>query len=72
MASKTKIDIAAAVRDIAGLCGAALIAFGAWRVYEPAGFIVGGAILLAGVWLHVRAERIAEQVAHDRRVNGQG
>ena len=26
--------------DVAGLIGAALIAFGAWQIYEPAGWIV--------------------------------
>lgn len=39
-------------RDTAGLCGVASITYGAWRVYEPAGFIVGGALaLLAALFL---------------------
>src|SRR4051812_6022479 len=33
--------------DAAGIAGAGLIAYGAWLVHEPAGFIVGGAELVA-------------------------
>lgn len=44
------------VRDIAGLGGAGLVAYGAWLVYAPAGFITGGVLLLAGAWLSARAE----------------
>lgn len=36
------------------LGGAGLIAFGAWQVYAPAGPIVGGALLMAGVILRAR------------------
>lgn len=36
-------------RDLAGIAAVAAIAFGAWMVYPPAGFIVGGIIVLAGV-----------------------
>ena len=35
------------VRDLAGLAGAGLIAYGAWLVYPPAGFVVAGAELVA-------------------------
>lgn len=34
--------------DIFGLTGAGLLSFGAWQVYEPAGFIVLGLLLLSG------------------------
>ena len=37
------------IRDAAGLCGVAAISYGSWLVYEPAGFIVGGAIVLCVV-----------------------
>lgn len=37
------------VRDVVGMAGAALVSYGAWQVYQPAGFIVGGAMLIAGV-----------------------
>lgn len=37
------------VRDGAGLLGAASISYGSWLIYEPSGFIVAGALLLAGV-----------------------
>lgn len=33
--------------DLAGFGGAALISYGAWLVYAPAGFIVGGSLLIA-------------------------
>lgn len=36
-----------AVRDVAGLSGAAMIAYGAWMIYEPAGFIIGGLMMVA-------------------------
>lgn len=34
--------------DAAGLAGVASISYGAWLIYVPAGFIVGGALLLIG------------------------
>jgi hypothetical protein len=36
-----------AVCDLAGFSGAALISYGAWLIYPPAGFIVGGLLLMA-------------------------
>ena len=39
------------LRDIAGLAGVGLIAYGAWLVVPAAGFIVAGVLLLAGVIL---------------------
>lgn len=42
------------VRDAAGMSGAASVAYGAWLVYEPAGFIVGGALMLAAAMLAAR------------------
>jgi glucose dehydrogenase len=46
--------IAAAVM----LLGLALVTFGAWLVYEPAGFLVCGLALLAGGWFYVRGARV--------------
>ena len=43
------------VRDLSGLAGAALVAYGAWLIYPPAGFIVGGLMLLAGAVFSARA-----------------
>ncbi len=40
--------------DISGLSGCGLIVYGAWTIYEPAGFIVAGSFLLAGVWFLAR------------------
>lgn len=37
------------IRDACGLAGAGAIAYGAWLVYPPAGFIVGGGLVLVGV-----------------------
>jgi hypothetical protein len=34
------------IRDAAGLGSIASISYGAWLVYQPAGFIVGGALVL--------------------------
>lgn len=36
------------------LLGAALVAYGAWQVYRPAGPIVGGTLLIVGVILRAR------------------
>jgi hypothetical protein len=36
------------------LTGAAAIAYGAWQAYPPAGPIVGGVLLIAGVILRAR------------------
>ena len=37
--------------DVAGLGAIGLVSYGAWLIYEPAGFIAGGALLLAVVML---------------------
>jgi len=36
------------LRDLAGLLGAASVAYGARLIYAPAGYIVGGLLLIAG------------------------
>jgi hypothetical protein len=48
------VTVIIALRDAAGLFGAALVAYGAWLVYAPAGFIAGGALLIAGAFLAAR------------------
>lgn len=35
------------VNDLAGFIGAASIAYGSWLIYQPAGFLVGGGLLIA-------------------------
>jgi hypothetical protein len=45
--SRAKIVVWA--RDLAGVAAVASIAYGAGLVYVPAGFVVGGALVLAGV-----------------------
>jgi hypothetical protein len=34
--------------DVAGFAGAGFISYGSWLIYEPAGFLVGGALLIVG------------------------
>lgn len=43
------------LRDTAGLGAVGLISYGSWLVYEPAGFIVAGVMLLAGSLLTARS-----------------
>lgn len=45
------------VRDILALAGAALVAYGAWLIYAPAGFIAGGVLLLAATILSAGSDR---------------
>jgi hypothetical protein len=35
------------IADGRGLTGAGAIAYGAWLIYAPAGFLVGGVLLMA-------------------------
>lgn len=44
-------------RDIAGLGAIVAIAYGAWMIYVPAGFITGGILLLAMVILSAAGDR---------------
>lgn len=39
------------LRDAAVLAGGGLVTYGAALINRPAGFVVGGLLLLAGVWL---------------------
>jgi hypothetical protein len=47
------------MRDVAGLCGVGLVSYGAWLIYPPAGFIVGGAMLIVGALLLALGHRTA-------------
>ncbi len=44
------------LRDLAGLLGVAILSYGAWLAWPPAGYIVGGALMLAGVLLSARQD----------------
>lgn len=48
--------INAAIEPVVLLIGTGLIAYGAWLAYKPAGFILGGALLIAGILFHARGE----------------
>lgn len=50
----TGAAVAGLTESAAIIGGAGLIAYGARLVYEPAGFIVGGVLLIAGAILHAR------------------
>lgn len=41
----------ALLRDLAGLAGIGLVAYGAWMIHPPAGFITGGIMLVVGAYL---------------------
>lgn len=45
------VAMPALIRSAIAIGGAGLIAYGAWLVYAPAGFIVGGILLIVGVFL---------------------
>jgi len=48
-----------------GLAGALLVAFGAWLVFPPAGYIVGG--LLCLMWSFMSARALALQDFQSRQ-----
>lgn len=41
----------AIARDLTGVAGVCLASYGAWLVLPAAGFMVAGALLIAGAWL---------------------
>jgi hypothetical protein len=47
------------VRDLAGLGGVGLVSYGAWLIYPPVGFIVGGSLLIVGALLAALGNRPA-------------
>ncbi|MDX0897443.1 hypothetical protein GOD90_10615 [Sinorhizobium medicae] len=49
MTKTTMAKLAVIARDAVGVSAVASIAYGAWLIYPPAGFIVGGLLILAGV-----------------------
>jgi len=44
----------ASLPDVLLICGASCATYGAWLVYQPAGYIVGGLALMAGGFLASR------------------
>lgn len=49
--SKASVALLDLVRELAGVAAVGLIAYGTWLIYPPAGFIVGGILLLVGAIL---------------------
>jgi len=45
----------AMARDLVGIAGAGLISYGAWLAYPPAGFVIGGALMVMAAVLMARA-----------------
>jgi hypothetical protein len=50
-------EFIALLPDAAGITGGVLVSRGAWMIYHPAGYIVGGGVLLAASFLASRAGR---------------
>ena len=48
---------------LVGVLGALLLAYGAWLIYPPAGFVVAGALCLFGSWLVARYLDRGQRVA---------
>jgi hypothetical protein len=48
--------VAILIRDLVGIAGAGSVAYGAWLLHPAAGFIVGGALALAGAIAQGRAD----------------
>lgn len=47
MAQRLREAAGSLLRDVLALAGAAAVTYGAWTIYEPAGWIVGGLLLMA-------------------------
>ena len=43
------------IPDVLAVAGAGLVSYGAWLVFAPAGYIVGGVLLITGSILAARA-----------------
>lgn len=51
--------------DLLGFAGAGFIAYGSWLIYQPAGFIVGGTLLLVMVTAATIGRRKQRKAADD-------
>lgn len=56
LAAASRHAIPGALRDLTGIGGITAMSYGAWQVYPPAGWIVGGALTL---WIAVALGRKA-------------
>ena len=48
LVSACAMAVGVVLRDMIGLAAVGLIAYGAWLIFPPAGFIAGGGLLLVG------------------------
>lgn len=55
MLSRLFATVRASLADIYAVCGAGSVAYGAWLYWEPAGFMVGGTLLIALGVIHMVA-----------------
>lgn len=53
------------LRDGVGLAAVASISYGSWLAWEPAGYIVGGSLVLIGVLLWARNDHPLPDNAED-------
>lgn len=52
-----KKTLVVAARDLSGVFAVGAISYGAWLIYQPAGFIVGGLLVLTGVVMAARGDK---------------
>jgi|GEM_PF-431388 len=45
---------------IIGLLGAAVLSYGAWSIYQPAGYVTGGVLLMFWSYVQARANAALE------------
>lgn len=63
--SRRRHTLSLLMRDLAGLVAVAAISYGAWLAWAPAGFIAGGALVLAGVLLSAHHDAPAPASGED-------
>jgi len=56
-----KTIAAALFRDFIGLVGCAAVSYGAWLIYNPLGFIVGGAFMVVAATFLSRVKKADNQ-----------
>jgi hypothetical protein len=57
MKKRVLAELPQLIMDFIAIAAVASISYGAWLAWRPAGFIVGGAIVLVFEWFYVRGGR---------------